>query len=261
MRALVFALSLSTALAGPAFAQREVNAANANPHDRIVREAGIRSGIAERNDAMLKPVSADKARKILGDFAKCAVKKHPGIAREFVLMNANEWLAGDKFAKIAGGNCLGYHQGQLTIPREYYRGALADRLVAVDFETGFVLKPDALAPLSWSEPTLPADTAKTASSASEALQLTAYNLALANYQIAKLSECIVRADPAGSAEVLKAAVDSQQELAALKSMNMIIAGCVASGQTISFNRTNLRNALAITYYRLASAQDGKGATS
>ena len=204
------------------------------------------------------------AGKIMHEFAACVVESHPDLAREFVMMSPHQWVPQEKYEKLAGGKCLGFRGGKLQMQREYYRGALANRLITEDLNSEFKLEPSGIAALTWEAPNLPSKintkTGKPLEQAQLAKLESSYNLALGIHYVAQLGECIVRAAPVGARNVVDASVDSPAEMEALKVMNATIAGCVVSGQTLKFNRTNLRNAIAISYYRLAKAQLGTGAS-
>lgn len=214
--------------------------------------------LAKNDDAK----KAAHARKVMHEFADCVVDYHADIAREFALKSTNEWMPEEKFEKLAGGKCLGFRGGRLRMPTEHYRGALADRLIREDFAAGFDLAPANIAPLIWAEPQLRTSDPKTGKGLSAEKAQAAerlYNLDLAYNYILRVGECVVRAEPRGARAVLDAPVDSAGELAAIKALTPSVAGCVQQGQTLSLNRTNLRSSLAISYYRLASAQRGSGA--
>jgi hypothetical protein len=202
-------------------------------------------------------------RRILREFAACVVDSHRNLARQFALMRSNDRLNDTDFQKLASGRCLGFRGGILKMHPEYFRGALANRLVIVDLSGEPPLIPDNIPPLEWDQPLPPTDAVfasdKPVPNFDEAKQKQKYDLALAFTLTAQLGECVVRKDAAASRIVLETAVDSPDELAKLKEMNVTIAKCVASGQTLSFNRTNLRNSIAISYYRLANAQRNSGA--
>ena len=198
------------------------------------------------------------SRKVTQEFAQCVVERYPAIAREFVLLNPYERMDQEKYDKLTGGKCLYLRSGTLKMPRFYYQGALANQLVIEGLDNGFVLNPAKIAPLGWEPPIAPVKADANSGKLRSDKKITAlqnnYNLLLGYHYVAQLGECIVRNDPAGSRAVFNSKVDSTEEIGAMKAMSATIAGCVASGQTLKFNRTNLRNSLAVNYYRLAQAQ-------
>lgn len=205
-----------------------------------------------------KAKQAAYSRKVMQEFAQCVVERYPAIAREFVIMSPYERVEKQKYEKLTSGKCLGLRSGILKMPSVYYQGALANQLVIEELGNGFVLEPANIGPLTWPKPIPPTKVdAKSGKPLPEATIIAlqkGYNLSLGFHYIALLGECIVRNDPVGSRAVINAKVDSAEEITSLKAMSATIAGCVATGQTIKFNRTNLRNSLALSYYQLGQAQ-------
>lgn len=212
-----------------------------------------------------KSKDARFARKVMQEFAQCVVNSQGSLARKFVLMDADQWVPEEEYKKLAGGKCLGLRGGRLKMARAYYRGALADDLIQRELAKDFTLTPAALAPLYWREPGQPPQTDRKTGRAltSEKAKEFAgrYNIALAEHYVAQLGECVVRSDAAGARKVFDTALDSAEEIVALKALSPAVSGCLPEGQTLSFNRTNLRYALAVGYYRLADAQRATGATN
>lgn len=249
--------------ATPAMAQREVQSANANPLDRAVAQRA--SAEKQNTSEAQKSRDARFARKVMQEFAQCVVDRHDDLALRFVLVDADQWVPEEEFKKLAGGKCLGFRGGRLKMARAYYRGALADELIRDELSKDFTLTPAGLAPLNWREPEQPPQTDRKTGKAltpEKAKDFAdRYNIALAEHYVAQLGECVVRTDAAGARKVFDTALDSAEEIAALKALSPSVSGCVPEGQTLTFNRTNLRYALAVGYYRLADAQRATGATN
>ncbi len=144
------------------------------------------------------------------------------------------------------------------MPRVYYQGAIANQLVIEELGNGFVLETAKMGPLAWPSPIRPAEVdAKSGMPLPEAKIIAlqkGYNISLGFHYVTLLGECIVRNNPVGAQAVFNTKVDSTEEINSLKAMSETIAGCVAAGHTIKFNRTNLRNSLAMSYYKLGQAQ-------
>ena len=68
-----------------------------------------------------------------------------------------------------------------------------------------------------------------------------------------VSVLIVWPSAAGSFALLKTAVESDEEKAALGALAPALPGCVKKGEQLSVNRFNLRGTIALNFYRLAQA--------
>lgn len=180
--------------------------------------------------------SPARSREVLRAFADCAVKLEPALARRFVLMPAEQRMPEAEFRRLFNGRCLGFLGGQLQMRAWASRGALAEALVRRQVSGPAPAALAAAAPLEWRLP------APVPTPLDEAEQL-----------VSRLGECTVRADPAGTLAVLRSKADGPSEVERMKALTPRIAGCVQSGSTLEFNRSNLRTAMAIAYYRLWSA--------
>jgi len=172
------------------------------------------------------------ARAMMNKFAQCTVQRRPDFARRFVL-NWGVPPSHSDLQEIASSACLlwaGSDVIELNMRDALYRGALAEQLIRRELAKADVIDPIPLPALEWPGPVSAADNA-----------------------VMRLGECVVRADPAGSRAAVLTEEDSSDELARLKAMSPTIARCIARGETRLFNRTTLRAALAVSYYRLAAA--------
>ena len=184
------------------------------------------------------------ARKVMRDFARCTVKREPVLARRYVLLNIPD-LNDAEFQRVFSWTCLA--RGQLKMRQWQYRGALAEELIRTDLAGRTATDFSGASALNWSVPPKTYSTIKDAD-----LRKKQQDIDLAESYVGQLGECVVRVTPVGSLAVLQTPNDSPAEIAALKRIAPRIAGCVSAGNTLKFNRTNLRNAMAISYYRLAA---------
>lgn len=214
-------------------------------------------------DAKQNKRNAQMARAVMHDFAGCAAKRHPDLARTFVLMPANEQLSDKDYFKLVDWSCLGLRGGELRMRRELFRGALAEQLLDTDFAGAATIDPGAIKPLDWAMPIEPAATDPRTGKARDAKTMAQlqelYTASVADRYAGQLGECVIRRDAAGAKTVLATDIDKPEELAALKALTPVIANCITKGQTLKFNRTTLRNGIAVSYYRMASAQTKTGA--
>jgi hypothetical protein len=136
------------------------------------------------------------------------------------------------------------------------KGMFAESLIARDHSSWPPLNPAELRPIDWSVPPpmlVDPRSGKPLEPAVARIVQADHDLAVAQSQVGRLGECVVRANPAGSVTVLNTKMDDPTEVAALKALTPVIAACIKAGETASFNRTDLRSAIALSYYRLASA--------
>lgn len=202
-----------------------------------------------------KPLAGKEARKVMRDFAECVVKRQHDIARDFVLRPVDERLEDKDYRALINGACLSMMTARLQMRSSMFRGALAERLIAVDLGDA-PIDPANKPALTWATPMVPASTDAQGKPLDEtqlaALQVS-YDQTVADRFVSQLGECIVRADPAGVRVALATKQDAESEKTALIALGGVIAGCVAKGQTLKFNRSTLRAGLATSYYRISQA--------
>lgn len=199
------------------------------------------------------------ARAMMNKFAQCMVQRRPDFARRYVL-NWGVPPSRSDLQEIASSACLlwaGSDVIELNMRDALFRGALAEQLIRRELAKADVIDPIPLPALEWPGAQRPAaggekgPRVNAAAAGKEAERR--YAVAVSDNQVMPLGECVVRADPAGSRTALLTEMDSADELARMKAMSPTIARCIAQGATPKFNRTILRAALAISYYRLAAA--------
>lgn len=183
-------------------------------------------------------------RKVLGEFAECVVQAHKPLARKYVLTPADQRMSDDEFRKVAGARCLGFLRGKLRMRPQQYRAALAERLVAVELKGRGPIDPAAKPALVWAMPK--------PSGRTDAERQEAAALATAEIYVGQLGECVVRANPAGAQALLATPIGDASELPAFRALGPAIPACVPKGETLKLNRATLREAIAISYYRLAA---------
>jgi hypothetical protein len=199
-----------------------------------------------------------EARAMMSRFAACTVQRRPEVVRHFVLTPGVRPSPSD-LPMVAPSECLwraGEDVSQLRMRDALYRGALAEQLIRAEMAGAPVLDPSSLQALEWPQPERPSmvdERGRGLTAAALKERELRYAVAVADDYVMHLGECVVRADPAGSRAVVLTEMDSQEELARMHAMAPTIAGCVAQGQTLKFNRTTLRAALAVSYYRLGAA--------
>lgn len=200
-----------------------------------------------------------QARDIMKRFAACAVAREPELASQFVLKQIDERLPDRDFQKLVSSACLTRTNpfvASLRMRGAMLRGAFAEELVRVELADEPPADFAAVPPLVWSEPTAPSSVDEKGKAIGQKVMRereAGYLQAVADSYVGRLGECVVRADPAGAKVVVVAQIDTPYELAAMKAMSTTIGSCIVQGETLKFNRTTLRSALAVSYYRLAAA--------
>ena len=192
---------------------------------------------------------ATYARKVMTSFAACTIRLEHRLARKFVLMSPADRLPAEEFQKIADGRCLGYLGGRLKMPQFEYRAALAEQLIRVESVRFSDAEAKTRPALDWSI----AGTYRLDSPTGlgEFQLVTADNLAPS--VLGPLGECIVRANVAGAFAVIFAKKPAD-EVAAINVLSPQMTACVEPDQTVKVPRSMLRDALALSYYRLAMAR-------
>ena len=190
-------------------------------------------------------------RAVLNDFAKCVVKRNPDLSKKMVLNTPEDSPPEAEVVKLLHPWCVGLWGVHLRASDLALRAALAEELVRASGRWP-ELSPSAKRRLDWTVPqTLKAGPGIGRLSPTF-VQKTLESLA-ADARVGRLGECVVRTSPSGAAAVLNTKLDSKAEISALKALTPQIGGCMKAGETSAFNRTNLRQAIALSYYRLANA--------
>lgn len=218
-------------------------------------------------------------RKALADYGTCIVKWEPAKTREFVLSGgfinrrdvgenalfSRECMPGEAIIReglaAKGGTAS---RARLRLPDVMVRwaiaGALFDRDAAKLTTTAFSTVPQ----LIYERPFPVRATTKDGDPIPAeriAEQQKRFDEKASDVALAKVGECVARADGAGTRTALLTPIDTAAELGALKALGPVLSNCLHKGQTIGFDRMSLRGTLAVAYYRLASAAQPSGAAS
>ncbi len=217
--------------------------------------------------AIATPAAAkgdDDARRAMADFAQCAVnRQHDAIATAIVEDWDNRMLSDARPAIFVGGCVRSPAQrARLQMGGPAVKAALAEYLVSRDVRTPPTRTFGDVAPLAYRLPTpliaIDAQTGKALNDEAIDAQRKAIAEKAWLVSLERFGECVVRADPAGAhALLVDSPVASDAETAAIKALAPVIPKCVASGETVKFNRAMVRGTIAIAYYRLAMAAKGK----
>lgn len=218
-------------------------------------------------------------RQAIAEYGACMVKREPERARDFVLAGRSitrleqregifftqECMPGEKLIRDGLKEQRGSAtRARLRFPDVMVRWAIGqalfDRDVAKLATANFAAVPELAYELPYPLRTTTADgdplPAERIAEQQRRIDEKQGDLALA-----KLGECVARTDASGSRTALTTAIDSSDELTALKALSPALANCLPAGQTLKFDRMSLRGSLAVAYYRLASAAQSNGAAS
>ena len=242
-----------------AFAMAAPPAAAPKPEPRRQVETGSR--LAKRVDTSER--GQGEVRGIQAIYGQCVVKKQYNAARQFVItpdLEDAEWrrLAG----KVADSDCLtaaaaSAGEVEMKFPNDTMRYALADALVRRDYPAATTVNlknAAALVQPDFDETKFlpkPGHKAK-----QRELDQLAENRSkrIALVYLAQFGECVVRENAATSHALLMADPDSPGESAAFASLKPVLANCLVTGRTLSFNKSTLRGTIAMNFYRLAQAR-------
>jgi hypothetical protein len=201
------------------------------------------------------------SRKQMAEFAGCIVKKSPANIRGALIANAKMGkLLSDKQLSADAVDCVGvvtrkYLVGALKMPGDTLPYALADALVRVDYPKSGFFDFAAKSPLDHPSPELtdPGLAGKGDLKAEQAKEDDEQILGF--YYLSKFGECVVRAEPTKTHDLLLTPIASQEESAAFAAISDALGSCLPEGQ-VKFTRDHLRGTLALNFYRLAGAPAG-----
>ena len=229
-KGLSILLAAAAMVATPAMAQREVNSANANPHDRMVAADAAR---ASKGNETAKPITP-LAAQAMYNFAGCVVETtRPGVEK----LLAKDYRTAEyrkDVERLAKGHSRCAIGSRLGFSQLLFAGNLAEHLLVDEFSA------DALA-------------------ADLAIDRTAAPIA-ARTDSEAISMCIAMRAPKDTAALFRTEVMSDAEKAALTAIGPQLSGCVKQGTEFRTNRSGLRALLALAAYHIAvtSKEGGVG---
>ena len=200
-----------------------------------------------------------ETRQIIAEFARCAIKKHRTDAVQLVLDPSTTY--DNNVKRVADPDCLtgtAWRQSNgsvMSLPPDIMMYALADALVNDElprFDPSLI---EGAAPLPRGllEAVFTPKPDKHYS-AKELKDLeTARATAASRESFRAFGECVVRSDPVRSHALLRTKATSAEEGSAIQSMMPSFGQCLEQGQEFQANRTMIRGAVALAYYRLAHA--------
>ena len=212
--------------------------------------------------AAAQSVSDKEMREIQARYGECVVKKHHSEARTFVL---DSQLPRAEYRRMMGklvdGPCLertasGVGRIQMRFPLDTMRYALADALVRREFAAmppAGIEAAGALAPLRFNPAAFEPKPGQKATKTELEELARDRDRSLAMAFLAEYGECVVRANTADSRRLLLTDPATPAESAAFTSLAPQMGNCLTGVQKVSLNKTALRGAIALNYYRLAHA--------
>lgn len=204
--------------------------------------------------------TSGETRRLIADYAKCVVARHPSEASQAILSNIDNSALLDRYKMLVDGECLVRHthaNSEMRFTGDLYRYALADALVqreladqpAPDLAT--VARLD-IGPVP-TPPLAPPASANAADTARYREALRGYDEARSYRIIAAFGECVVRVNPAGAKALILTQPTSDEEDRQFAALNPTLGQCLGEGQSLTFGKLALRGTTAVAYYRLAHA--------
>lgn len=213
------------------------------------------------------PGAQQELRDYTDEYSRCMVRFHHADARALILSNTpNERLERD-FGNLYTSRPLASVQEcerlfirdkvAFQLKPDAFRGALAAALVAKDLpqaETGNFAD---RAPLSHWAVSTPAVMTVEHGGAADTGKLGAKDRAaveqLGRAWLSRYGECLVRGNARSAHDWIMSKPGSAMETSALAQLSPVFAGCLAQGESMTFGKVVLRDAVAVNYYRLAMA--------
>ncbi|WP_422061232.1 hypothetical protein [Sphingopyxis sp.] len=220
---LLLLIAGATLAATPAFAQREVRAANANPFDRTLASNTDES--ASRNDDDTAPKIEPIAAQAMYNFAGCVVEASRSGAVKLLSKDYRSKEYQDDIRKIAKGHDRCAANSRLGFSGLVFAGNLAEHLLADQFTVA----------------ALSADLGRDRSAAPIAARST----------LESISMCVVMTAPQQSAAMFRTEVMSDAERDAMKALAPQLSSCIKQGTEFRTNRVGLRALMALAAYRVA----------
>jgi hypothetical protein len=226
---------LCLAAAPHAYAQREVEASNADPFRAATqsqsrgRNSTDRLGTESSTRDMLPAADRAQAERMMRSFAQCVVRGDDGTARRLLAVAAGSAEERPLMARIVSRRSACLTQGQLRMKGDWMRGAIAEQLYLQSY-------PQALD--TPSQPDAPVAAARGEN------PYRAY------------ARCVAARNGPAVDAVLRAAPGSDAEKAAYRQTMPTLSSCIAGGEAarLEIDRTALRGFLAEALYRQRAGQ-------
>lgn len=208
--------------------------------------------------ALAAPEPANpESRQAMARYGACIAKAAPELAQRAVV---EQWDSREfrQYDLYRIDQC--WRRGQIRFNVASMRGAIANALVAGGADAD-AARVSAAPALTYVMPE-PVRTTDDKGRALGAAKIEAQQKAVAgklNWTIiSQFGECVARANPAAVPALARTEVASDAEVAALKAFGPQMPACLPKGVTLELDRSSLRNALVIAYYRLAAEPPGTG---
>lgn len=228
----------------------------------ILGTAMLASGAAQQGRSDYLP---SQVRKIFYEYGQCIVRRHQSEASQAVLGD----IAGDELKKshrdLISGDCLPWDaevpgaELQAKFVGDQYLYALADALVRSELSDEPPPNLASVPPLQHREPGPPP---ATIAPNGKPIKAAEYRVLARNYEhqkaadfLSNYGECVVRADPVRSRQLLLTVPESAEETAVFANMSPDFSQCMQKGATVEFSKMTMRGAIALNYYRLAKAAE------
>ena len=203
-----------------------------------------------------------EARRVLATFAECVVKDSRAVTSRAIVEDWDSKALIEHKSKPISSSCLrgaGFI-AQLRASPQMMKAAIAEQLVRRDKIVVQAADVAKLAPLNYRMPTpvvtVNARTGKPLDAKAIDAQKTAVAATLGAIALNQLGECVVQADPTGARSVLDTPIGKPEELAAINAITPVMGQCLPKDFKLVLDRSTVRSAVALSYYRMAMAARG-----
>lgn len=223
--------------------------------------------VATVQPAAARDIDPATLRPLLAGYGSCIVKREPVLARQYVLSGEFLDRRDDDDRRLLQRECLDAQKIQAAgmnfavFSDAVRKGAIAQALFDRDAASLTATTFTAVPALTYAEPWAVRTTDREGSALPAeviAKQQRRFEQKRGEVLRARLGECVVRTSGAEARAVLATPAQSPAELAALQALSPALSTCLPAGETVGFDRMTLRGALAVGYYRLASAAQNSG---
>lgn len=213
----------------------------------------------EDEDEYTVPASEREGRRIFHRYSKCLFDRNKSGARALLSFQATGGGLHEAALDLHEKKCFdsrGYAMKMTFAPLAMQHG-VADVLVDEDL-SDFAPSSFELVPLINHGPAPQVDKALLPTDPEERRKkLLAHERAFHAWLVRNLAECAVRLSPSASRTLLNTKIAGEDEVDALAEVNRVIARCRPEGMDRTIENSDLRGAVAFSYYRLAIALRNK----
>jgi hypothetical protein len=205
-------------------------------------------------------VAQEDARRVADDFGACVTFRYERAARRIVTEPIGHDELFDRFRSEISGACIEQNEVSGAPVRVFFayptvHAVLADNLIKRQFRRSGPVDFSAVPPIApIPAPPLPDEATMAGMDERErTFALAQHSSQDAWITMQRIGICTARRVPEAVRQVALTQVGSDEERAAIRLLGPEVGGCVPTGVTVRLRPAELRMAVALGYYRLASA--------